>query len=128
MAPEMIISLGVIGAVIIAFVTYLVYQIKTKGLRKAAIEFIVMAEANFNDGENIEKFEYVFEAIMALLPGYMRIFITKSAVRTFIQKVFDEIKIALDYQELTDELTNNQGEDDEDDITISEETCTCGQK
>ena len=58
----------------------------------------------------------------------MRIFITKSAVRTFIQKVFDEIKIALDYQELTDELTNNQGEDDEDDITISEETCTCGQE
>ena len=100
MSAEMIISIAVISVMAIAFITYVCYQIKTKGLRKATIDFIVEAEEQFQQGENQEKLEYVLEAIYVLVPGWVRLFITKSAVTSFIQKIFDEVKVALDYREV----------------------------
>lgn len=98
MTAEMIISISIIAIMAITFVAYLCYQIKTKGLRKAAIDFIVEAEAQFQQGENQEKLEYVLEAIYVMVPGWVRLFITKTAVISFIQKIFDEVKVALDYK------------------------------
>lgn len=100
MSAEMIISISIITIMAIAFIAYICYQIKTKGLRKAAIDFIVEAEEQFQQGENQEKLEYVLEAIYVMVPGWVRLFITKSTIISFIQKIFDEIKIALDYREV----------------------------
>lgn len=100
MSAEMIISISIIAIMAIAFIAYICYQIKTKGLRKAAIDFIVEAEEQFQQGENQEKLEYVLEAIYVMVPGWVRLFVTKSAVTSFIQKIFDEVKIALDYREI----------------------------
>lgn len=100
MSAEMIISISIITIMAIAFIAYICYQIKTKGLRKAAIDFIVEAEEQFQQGENQEKLEYVLEAIYVMVPGWVRLFITKSAVTSFIQKIFDEVKVALDYREV----------------------------
>ena len=99
MSAEMIISIAIISIMAISFIAYVCYQIKTKGLRKATIDFIVEAEERFQQGENQEKLEYVLEAIYVLVPGWVRLFITKSAVTSFIQKIFDEVKVALDYRE-----------------------------
>lgn len=98
MSTQTIISIVIIAIVVIALALYLTYQIKKKGLRKVAIEFIVMAEKKFEQGKNSEKFNYVFEAVYNLLPAMIKIFITKAVIVKFIQKVFDEVKIALDYQ------------------------------
>ena len=100
MSAEMIISISIITIMAIAFIAYICYQIKTKGLRKAAIDFIVEAEEQFQQGENQEKLEYVLEAIYVMVAGWIRLFITKSTIISFIQKIFDEIKIALDYREV----------------------------
>ena len=99
MSAEMIISIAIIIIMIVAFVAYICYQIKSKGLRKATIDFIVEAEKQFQQGENQEKLEYVLEALYVLMPGWMRLFITKSVVISFIEKIFAEIKVALDYRE-----------------------------
>lgn len=98
MSAEMIISISIIAIMVIAFIAYICYQIKTKGLREAVIDFIVEAEDQFQQGENQEKLEYVLEAIYVMVPGWVRLFITKTAVVSFIQKIFDEVKIALDYK------------------------------
>lgn len=98
MNTQTIISIIVIALVVITGVIFLVYQIKKKGLRKTAIEFIVLAEEKFKQGQNAEKFNYVLNAVYELLPSFLKIFITKSMIIDFIQKIFDEIKVALDYR------------------------------
>lgn len=98
MSIQTIISIVVIALVVIASVIFLAYQIKKKGLRKVAINFIVLAEEKFKKGQNSQKFNYVFDAVYEMLPAMLKIFITKQVVKDFIQKVFDEIKIALDYE------------------------------
>lgn len=98
MSAEMIISISIIVIMMIIFLAYVCYQIKTKGLRKAAIDFIVEAEEQFQQGENQEKLEYVLEALYVLVPSWVRLFVTKTAVISFINKVFAEVKVALDYK------------------------------
>ena len=78
---------------------YLFYKIKTKGLRHVAIEMIVAAEKEFQSGQGSQKMEYVYNAIVALIPQPFKLFITKTAVINFIQNIFDEVKVALDYKE-----------------------------
>ena len=84
-------------AAVLAFIGYAIYKIKTKGLKAAAIEFIVNAEKEFKKGQNSEKMEYVYNALIALLPAPIKVFITKQTLINFIQRIFDEVKIALDY-------------------------------
>ena len=98
MSIQTIISIIVVALVVIASAIFLAYQIKKKGLRKVAINFIVLAEEKFKKGQNSQKFNYVFDAVYEMLPAMLKIFITKQVVKDFIQKVFDEIKIALDYE------------------------------
>ncbi len=91
----------VIAVVIVCFIGYLVYSIKKKGLKKAALEWILLAEKEFQKGENENKFEYVYKAIYSLLPAFVKVFVseevTKNVLSKFIQDVFDYIKPALDY-------------------------------
>lgn len=93
-----VLSIVIIVVVAILALGVLYFSIKNKGLREVAITLIVEAEQAFEYGKNSEKFNYVFENFYARLPTLLRFILTKENVIMFIQRVFDEIKIALDYQ------------------------------
>lgn len=76
---------------------YLVWQIKKKGLRQTVINLIVRAENMYKKGDNEKKINYVIDKIIVLIPAPLSFFITREAVREFIQTIFDEVKKALDY-------------------------------
>ena len=59
MSAEMIISISVIAVMAIVFIAYVCYQIKTKGLRKAAIDFIVEAEEQFQQGDIVKGIYFI---------------------------------------------------------------------
>jgi cbb3-type cytochrome oxidase subunit 3 len=82
----------------IAVIVYIAWQIKKNGLRGAAINLIVEAEKNFVKGENEGKINYVIDKVIALIPMPFSLLITRDVIRQFIQKIFDEVKNALDYQ------------------------------
>lgn len=92
-----------LGLIIIAlFFTYVIgriaWSIKKKGLKGTVIEMIVDAEERFKQGQNSQKLNYVIDIIMGLVPKGLRLFITRDTIKKFIQKIFDEVKICLDYQ------------------------------
>lgn len=97
MNPTTIIEIAIVVIAILAFIMYLVWQIKKKGLRQTAINLIVRAENMYKKGENEKKINYVIDKIIVLIPAPLSFFITREAVREFIQTIFDEVKKALDY-------------------------------
>lgn len=88
----------IISLVIIIFfiLFYTFWKIYKNGLRKVAIDLIVEAERTLND--NQEKFDTVCMAIIVRLPFPFSL-IPVSVIKDFVQKVFDEIKVALDYRD-----------------------------
>jgi len=97
MNPTTIIEIAIVVIAILAFIMYLVWQIKKKGLRQTAINLIVRAENMYKKGDNEKKINYVIDKIIVLIPAPLSFFITREAVREFIQTIFDEVKKALDY-------------------------------
>lgn len=97
MNPTTIIEIAIVVIAILAFILYLVWQIKKKGLRATAVDLIVKAEDMFKQGNNENKLNYVIDKIIVLIPAPLSFFITREAVREFIQTIFDEVKKALDY-------------------------------
>lgn len=97
MNPTTIIEIAIVVIAILAFILYLVWQIKKKGLRQTVINLIVRAENMYKKGENEKKINYVIDKIIVLIPAPLSFFITREAVREFIQTIFDEVKKALDY-------------------------------
>ena len=97
MNPTTIIEIAIVVIAILAFILYLVWQIKKKGLRQTAINLIVRAENMYKKGDNEKKINYVIDKIIVLIPAPLSFFITREAVREFIQTIFDEVKKALDY-------------------------------
>lgn len=97
MDAKTITEIAIIVIAILAFIMYLVWQIKKKGLRQTAISLIVKAENMYKKGENEQKINYVIDKIIVLIPAPLSFFITREAVRVFIQAIFDEVKKSLDY-------------------------------
>lgn len=98
MNPVTIIEIAIIVIAILAFILYLVWQIKKKGLRATAVDLIVKAEEMFRQGDNENKLNYVIDKIISItIPKPLSIFITRDSVKSFVQSVFDETKKALDY-------------------------------
>lgn len=95
MTPQIIFALCIAIILVVALV---VYKIKTKGIKNFVIEMITEAEKLFNQGENQEKMRFVIDSVLNFIPAPFRFLITRSMVEAFIQKIFDEIKIALDYK------------------------------
>ena len=91
-------ELTIIALFFIVGITYIAWQIKKNGLRGAVVNLIVKAEDMYNKGDNEEKINYVIDKVIALLPLPFQLLITRETIRKFIQKVFDEIKKALDYK------------------------------
>lgn len=83
--------------IFMVILTLIGVKIKRLGLKKFVIDMIVIAEEIYQHGQNDEKFNYVFDRLYALLPTFIRFFISKKMVQYFIQKIFNEIKTALDY-------------------------------
>ena len=84
---------------------YLFFLIKRDGLKATTINLIVQAEEMLGSGTGKAKMEIVVESLTKLLPMPFRLFVTTELLTQFIQSVFDEIKIALDYREK--EATDN---------------------
>lgn len=93
-----ILSNVIVLVAIVLMIVYLLWQIKMKGLRQVAINLIVRAEELFKKGENQGKFTFVVDSILMTLPKPLHLFITRDTINEFVQSVFDEIKIALDYK------------------------------
>lgn len=74
---------------------YILWQIKKNGLRSFIIECIVYAEDTLKN--NQEKFNSVCTRVIAKLPFPFNL-IPTSFIEDFVQKVFDEVKVALDYE------------------------------
>lgn len=91
--PWIIVVIGAAG-VLLRFA----YNVKKNGLRTAAIQLIVKAEELFGSKTGQQKMEYVVNAIKAMIPSPFNLLITTDAVNAFCQKVFDEVKEALDYK------------------------------
>lgn len=93
-----IIEIAIVVIAILAFILYLVWQIKKKGLRATAVDLIVKAEEMFRQGDNENKLNYVIDKIISItIPKPLSLFITRDSVKSFVQSVFDETKKALDY-------------------------------
>lgn len=88
----------IIMYVIIALILILftVWQIIKRGLRQTVIDLIVYAEKNLRGNE--EKFNTVVNAVIVRLPIPFNFIITTESIEKLVQKIFDEIKVALDYQ------------------------------
>ena len=97
MDTQTIISIVAIAIMVIAFIIYIVWQIKKNGLKEFVTQMIVKAEDMYQKGQNDEKFNYVLEKVIAMIPMPLQLFITEDIVKNFIQKVFDSVKTALDY-------------------------------
>lgn len=97
MEAQTIIGIIIVAIVVIAFVIWLTWQIKKKGLKEFATEMIVKAEDMYKQGENQEKLNYVIDRVIAMLPRVLQFFITREAIKNFVQSVFDTVKKALDY-------------------------------
>lgn len=97
MEIQTIISIIIVAILVIAFVIWLAWQIKKKGLKQFATEMIVKAEDMYQQGQNSEKLNFVIDKVIAILPTPLQFFITRNAVKNFVQNVFDTVKKALDY-------------------------------
>ena len=84
------------SVVVLALLIIVAWKIYKKGLRKVIIDLIVEVEETLSDNE--EKFNTVVNAVIAKLPIPFNFIITTNTVKKFVQKTFDEIKKALDYQ------------------------------
>lgn len=82
--------------VILVFVLFFIWQIIKRGLRQTVIDLIVYAEQHLKGNE--EKFNTVVNAVIVRLPIPFNFIITTETVERLVQKIFDEIKVALDYK------------------------------
>lgn len=89
-------ELSVLALFLVVAIIYIAWLIKKKGLRGTVIQFILEAESSFNQGD--EKLNYVIDKVIAIIPMPFTLFITRESAKKFIQKIFDEVKTALDYK------------------------------
>ena len=92
---ELIICIVVLS---LAFILWLIWQIKKKGLRVCVTDWIVEAEEKFMKGANEGKLNYVIDKVIAVIPMPLSLFVTREIVKEFVQKCFDVVKQALDYR------------------------------
>lgn len=87
----------VFGFLVLAFL--IVKKVQNTGLekiRKIVYDAFIVAEHEFQYGDNTQKFEYVIKVAKKHLPKPFGMFITESLLRKVIQLWFDLIKDLLD--------------------------------
>ncbi len=73
----------------------IIWLVVKRGYKQTVIDLIVYAEKELKD--NQAKFDMVVNGVITKLPFPLNL-IPVSLIEGFVQKIFDEIKIALDYQ------------------------------
>lgn len=91
---ETTVAICIIVAFIFIAIVMTIYKIKKLGLRQFAINLISQAENMAV--QNSEKMDYCIDQFIKIIPAPINLFITRDMIRVFIQKIFNEIKIALD--------------------------------
>ena len=75
---------------LVLFVGYTIYLVGTRQwvkLRSMAYALMLQAERIFSDGEGKKKFDAVFEKVyFDLIPAWLRLFISPTAIRTKLQE------------------------------------------
>ena len=74
------------------------YKIQKDGLRETVVQLIVAAERTFASGEGKKKMEAVVSGIHEFIPFPLSIILTETAIASFCQMIFDEVKEALNYK------------------------------
>lgn len=97
MESKLYVEIAIIAIAVMAFILYVIWQIKKNGLRDVAVKYIVIAEDKFNKGDNQKKLNYVIDKVIAFIPAPFSLFITRELVKELVQSVFDNVKKALDY-------------------------------
>ena len=87
-------TLGVLLAIFLLVKT--AQKIGLETIRSYVYKLFVVAEEEFQHGENTEKFEYVINLARAALPMPFSLFITESLLRKVVQAWFDLTKDLLD--------------------------------
>lgn len=95
-------SLIIIIIAVLIIIGIIVYLCKKKGLREVALQAILMAEEHYNSTTGQERLDlainYVYNKLSPKFISFIPESLVKTILKNFIQKVFDEVKIALDYQ------------------------------
>lgn len=91
------ITLAVIGIVAVVFVGVKYVQcVGLEHIRQKVYQAFLVAEHEFQYGDNTEKFEYVINIAKSSIPAPFNLFITESLLRKVVQAWFDLIKDLLD--------------------------------
>ena len=88
-----------IVVVIVALIYVLIKLMQKVGLdkvRSIAYKGFIIAEEEFNYGENAEKFDFVVNLVKDAVPRPFNLFITETLLRKVIQMWFDLCKDILD--------------------------------
>lgn len=91
------VALAVSGIALAVFLLIkLVQKIGLEKIRSKVYELFLLAEHEFQYGENTEKFEYVINLARAALPMPYSLFITESLLRKVVQAWFNLVKDLMD--------------------------------
>lgn len=101
--------IAIIGLVIgVAVLAYLyVKNTSLEQIRADVYQLFLVAEHEFQYGENEQKFEYVVQLARSLLPEWVSTFITEKNLRKVVQLWFTAVKDLLDdgkYNKSTEQI------------------------
>ncbi len=82
----------VVMVLLIGYVIYLVITKQWEQLRSLGFRLMLEAERVFGYGAGKQKFEYVFKQLYAIIPRWLRLFITEQYFREALQKWYNMIK------------------------------------
>ena len=86
-----------LGVLVVYLVVRVVKYVGLDKLREVAYQGFLLAEKEFNQGDNQEKFEYVVDLVRSAVPIYLKPFITEKLLRNIIQMWFNLCKDLLNY-------------------------------
>lgn len=87
-------NMGTIGTGLVAIVL-IVYALVTRQwliLRSAALSLMLSAERLLTTEQGQLKMEWVFREVTALIPGWMRPYLTEDRLREILQDLYDNAK------------------------------------
>ena len=94
-------SLAIVIIAVLIIIGIIIYLCKKNGLKQVAYQAILLAEEHYNSTTGQERLDLAINYMYSKLPTiitYIPEPLLKAVIKTFIQRVFDEIKLVLDYQ------------------------------
>lgn len=79
-------------------IVFMIKHLGVEKLRKIAYQGFLLAEKNFNHGDNQAKLDFVVELVKGSAPKVLKPFITKKLLTGIIQSWFNMCKDLLNYE------------------------------